>query len=91
MTEPTAADLRSAFELCKARNWPDNYDDAMSDPARARLIRLCATGRLRRMQPRSPVETSPLPQSHLLPWPPQRAAMPSHLDRKRAAAGDRDD
>lgn len=93
MTEPTQADLLSAFKLCKARNWPDNFDEAMADPARARLVRMCAKGRLRRMQPRSKsVETEPLPQAQLLPsWPPRKATGPPQIDRKRAAAGDIDD
>lgn len=92
LDDPTAEDLREAFELCRARNWPDNYDEAMADPTRARLVRLCARGRLRRMQARGVMAAAPLPQTQLLPaWPPRRTKSLPQIDHKRAAAGDRDD
>lgn len=92
--EPTADDLRRAFQLCKAKSWPDDFDAAMADPVKARLVQLCAKGRLRRMPARAAVETVPLAQTDLLPswpWPPQRSSTLPQRDCKRAAAGDTDD
>lgn len=90
--EPTAEDLRRAFRLCKARSWPDDFDAVMADPAKARLVHLCATGLLNRLKT-AKAETLPvLHQSPLLrAWPPQRAPTLPVMDRKRAAAGDHDD
>ncbi len=90
--EPTAEDLRSAFKLCKARSWPNEFEAAMADPERARLVQMCAQGRMRRKQVSKLESQPPLRQEPLLhAWPPQRANNLPQYDRKRAAAGDTDD
>lgn len=90
--EPTADDLRSAFKLCKARSWPDEFEAAMADPERARLVHICAQGRMRRKPVLKLESLPPLGQEPMLrAWPPQRATSHPQYDCKRAAAGDTDD
>lgn len=95
----TDAELRQAFVVCRGRKWPATFEEAMADDVRARIITACAHGlhdKARRTA--VPTCTAPLPQQPLVPhWPPKaasfgaRRAMPAGQDRKRAAAGDRDD
>ena len=92
-------ELRAAYELCRGRQWAD-YPTEMGDPTHRALVEACATGRRRKrtealtrpVPPPAPICPKPLPQQPLLPaWPPRRATTAHFVDRKRAAAGDRDD
>ncbi len=91
--EVTDAELRQAFAVCRARSWPHTFEEAMADDTRARLITACAHGlhnnAARRAQ--AAAHGAPVSQAPLVAhWPPRRAT-PAMFDRKRAAAGDRDD
>lgn len=78
--QPTAEQLRQAFARLRRPGWPDDLAEAEKDPVRAALLRSDAV-------------------RHALGMPPRRTgnrpavlrALPAHFDRKRAAAGDRDD
>lgn len=90
----TDAELRQAFALCRGRSWPKTFEEAMADDVRARLITACAHGLHNKAARRAaaPVCTTPLPQQPLVQhWPPRRVDPQHFVDRKRAAAGDRDD
>lgn len=95
----TEADLIEAYALCRGKSWQD-YPHEMGDATRRALVEACALGRKRkamRVATRpvcayAPAAGALLAQQPLLShWPPRRAAMPAAFDRKRAAAGDRDD
>ena len=95
----TDAELREAYKLCRGRTWAD-YPAEMADPTRRALVEACAAGRRRKqaqahtrpVAPPAPICATPLPQQPLLKaWPPRRAEPEHFVDRKRAAAGDRDD
>lgn len=91
--EPTDAELRAAWQHCRLPTWPDTYEETMQDPARSRLVRLTATlppRALRKPQPQRhhrPAEPARDPQQQL----PLRRVQPAMFDRKRAAAGERED
>jgi hypothetical protein len=81
---PTEQDLRDAWQRCRIAAWPSTFEETMVDPARAALVRINAS-RARRdsMKPRRQLSAPAC--RPLLP------GIPSRFDRKRAAAGDRDD
>lgn len=91
--EPTEDELRAAWAYCRRSSltrWPATYEEAMADATLSRLVRLNA------MHPPRRAAAAPIPA----PRPQQRArsatgwlpgAAPVGIDRKRAAAGDRDD
>ena len=90
----TDAELRQAYVLCRGRKWPATFEEAMADDVRARLITACAHGLHNKAARRAaaPVCATPLPQQPLVShWPARRATALALFDRKRAAAGDRDD
>ncbi|PZO17660.1 MAG: hypothetical protein DCF26_09535 [Burkholderiales bacterium] len=97
--QETTEDLHKAWRLLRRPCWPDTYEATVQDPIRARLVQMYAhqlalaavlIGKLestaaapfaprqpeRRTQPAMPTLFRPLP---------------TMVDRKRAAAGDRDD
>lgn len=82
--EPTTEELRMAWQHCKrtARSpWPETFEEAMAHATLSRLVRLTA------MHPQPAQRTAaaaPAPR-----FAPLRR--PAVFDRKRAAAGDRDD
>ncbi len=95
----TDDELREAYKLCRGRSWAD-YPAEMADPTRRAQVEACAAVRRRKLtQPQTrpvatptPICATPLPQQPLLKaWPPRRAAPEHFVDRKRLAAGDRDD
>ncbi len=88
----TDAELRQAFTLCRARSWPDTFEEAMADETRKRLITACAHGlHNKAARQAQAAQGTPLPQQPLVQhWPPRRAT-PAMFDLKRAAAGDRDE
>lgn len=79
--EPTEQQLRAAYKQCVARRrsvWPDTFEDAMKDPLLSRLVRITAM---------HPGRALAIQRQHL----PALPSAPAVFDRKRAAAGDRDD
>ena len=87
LPDPTDEQLRAAFALCRSRRWPLSFEEAMSDPLRARLVRVCALGQMRkRMTGQRPAAPAKATTVQPTPW-----SRPGYVDCKRAAAGDRDD
>jgi hypothetical protein len=78
--QPTDEQLHQAFARLRRADWPATLAEAEQDPVRAALVRSDAVRHALGMPPR---RTSARPAVF-------RAA-PAHFDRKRAAAGDRDD
>lgn len=80
-------DLRAAWESMRHKpcfqRWPEDFDLVMQDPIASRLVRLAATFMCRKSLQR------PIPSPPPLALPAATAA--PAFDRKRAAAGDRDD
>lgn len=82
-------EMQAALQAMRARAafsaWPDDLQAVMSDPVRARLVRLEATGRrTQRANINTPASTPPAR------WRgPKRAAAPvQSVDLKSRAAGD---
>lgn len=85
----TQADLQAAYTLRRRPSWPATFEAAMADPLVRHLVRAEALGRAQALQthachpPQSPVQRL---RQLITPAAPRPA-----IDRKRAAAGDRDD
>jgi hypothetical protein len=94
--EPTQDELRTAWARCRRHDWPATFEEAMQDALLSRLVRINAMhparGQRRPTAPTTPArdvtrERTPQRQKALeLPGLP-----PGHFDRKRAAAGERQD
>lgn len=84
--EPTEDELRAAWLRCRRPSWPASYDAAMADPVYSRLVRLNATHPP--AAPRAGTVAS-APSMHRPAFAFRTRAQP--FDRKRAAAGERDD
>jgi hypothetical protein len=85
--EPTPEELRSAWQQCVARRrsvWPATFDEAMADPLLSRLVRITALH-----PPRA--STKQRLRAGSVPAPRVPLTSRTTVDRKRAAAGDRDD
>lgn len=78
--QPTADQLHQAFARLRRPGWPDTLAEAEEDPVRAALVRSDAVRHALGMPPR-----------RNLVRPALLRISPAHFDRKRAAAGDRDD
>ncbi len=87
---PDATALRAAWEAMRRRrclrHWPQDFDAVMADPVRSRLVQIEARARVT-PRPGAPIRPQPCPT----PLPAPRPAQGALLDRKRAAAGERDD
>jgi hypothetical protein len=79
--ELTQEDLRRAWQHCRRDTWPGTYEEAMADPLLSRLVRITAMH-----PPRAQVQHQPAPSRYA-----RLAPAKPFFDRKRAAAGDRDD
>ena len=79
--QPTDQQLREAFARLRRPGWPATLAEATQDPVRAALVRSDAVRHALGLPPR---RTGARPAS-------VRAMPAAHFDRKRAAAGDRDD
>lgn len=81
--------LRDAWEAMRhrtcLRHWPQDFDAVMADPTRGRLVRLEARARTR-SQRAAPARAANRPAPRT-----QRPMPGCGVDRKRAAAGERDD
>ena len=89
---PTDEQLRHAYLARRRPGWPASFEEAMSRPLYAALVRMEAVLRVmaeRRVDQRlrRAAESS---ATHPR-FTRRRAPLPPGLDRKRAAAGDRDD
>lgn len=84
---PTDQQLRDACERMARRfRWTDSFETVMQDARRSRLVRLAIA------HP-SAAETvaARAPRAFVRPLPQTPAAGAPPIDRKRAAAGERDD
>jgi len=95
--QTTPEQLHAAFAWLRRSDWPATLEEALAHPLRGRLVRLVA--RLQAEGVRV-VEPAAVPRPAVIrPEPPlQRrrktraaSAPPQQLDRKRAAAGERED
>jgi hypothetical protein len=86
--EPTDEEMRRAWTRCKRETWPATFEEAMADPTLSRLVRITAMHPPRAHRVRAVEPVRPEPAQRPLPLP---GIAPGYVDRKRAAAGDRDD
>lgn len=98
--EPSPEQLRDAFAVVRLPSWPADYEEAMRDGVRLHLVRAAAVRialGLRVATAVPPVHARP---AVVRPDPPARrntphvpVPHPTHdlFDRKRLAAGERDD
>jgi hypothetical protein len=90
LIQPTEENLRRAWRILRRPCWPLDYEDTMVDPIRAQLVRMYARHLALAVtlpdcyRPNRASERRT--QQPALLRPP-----PTVVDRKRAAAGDRDD
>lgn len=97
--EPTDEELRTAWMHCRKASWPATFEEAMQDPVRSRLVRLTALHPPRKFRRAMPTPQStprarlfdPVPAARDRQSLPLPGIAPAVIDRKRAAAGDRDD
>lgn len=82
--DPTQEELLRTWQRCRRPTWPASFGEAMADPLLSRLVRLNAMHPPRPHRKPEPLQRAP----HTQPAP--RTAH-GYFDRKRAAAGDRDD
>jgi hypothetical protein len=90
----TEDELRAAFERLrgsKRTTWPATFEEAMKDRLFAALITLNAKHPPRAtVRPaRGSIKPATQPPPNPRPW--RTSAQPGAIDRKRAAAGERDD
>ncbi|MFC5498157.1 hypothetical protein ACFPOE_11475 [Caenimonas terrae] len=91
--DPTEIELRAVWMTVRGRpGWPATFEEAMRDPIQSRLLVLNAKHppKAVRSGRTTSAPSMPLPRSTTRALP-MHAAVPAGLDRKRAAAGDRDD
>lgn len=97
-TNLTDEDLRKTWaELRRSQPaWPASFEDTMADPVRSRLVRIAAIriaqGHRVQVTPTEPTRRAPVINPGIF-RPPARTTpqRPLDLDRKRAAAGERDE
>lgn len=85
------AQLRETYELMRQRHrqWPNSFEAVMADPQRSRLVRINAMVRSRALAKRACTTQRAVPT--VRPLPALRPGTTPVFDRKRAAAGDRED
>lgn len=86
--------LQQAYQAARRPHWPQSFEEVMQDAIYSRLVRINAV-RLARGQSigSTTVNRRPAVKAPGLDRPPARTTpqQPLPLDRKRAAAGERDD
>lgn len=91
----TEAQLRAAWEAMRHRGglstWPASFAEVMADHCRGQLVRLEAQAAARASVRRAPLPCQPFSRPAERVAPSTKSQQPYLLDRKRAAAGDRDD
>jgi hypothetical protein len=88
--------LRRAWRLLRPPCWPETYEASMRDPLRAQMVQMYARQLLRSdakanaraAWPATALTTPALARERRWPAP---VSVSHGVDRKRAAAGDRDD
>lgn len=89
--QPTPEQLQSAWQRLWRKGWPPNLEQTLQDPVRAALVRSDAVRQvLRETAQPAPWCAPPIPP-RATPAPIHSATRPPLLDRKRAAAGERED
>lgn len=89
VVEEVQEHLQRAWRLLRCPQWPASLAETMTDPLRARLVRLYAQQLARNACAGRSSTTVPVAATR---FPTRRTAPPPGLvDHKRAAAGDRDD
>jgi hypothetical protein len=91
--EPTAEQLQAAWMARRRSSWPTTLEDTLAVPLYAALVRMHAVRTLLRQQALPATSAQPAaaaPQAVPPNWL-RRSGQLAGLDRKRAAAGDRDD
>ena len=87
--------LMRAWRLLRPPCWPATYQECMQDPLRAQLVQMYARQLLRSdatLAAKSRRVEAPAPAiTHERRRPAPHGLAPGTVDRKRAAAGDRDD
>lgn len=90
--EPTEQELRNAYAHHRARrpaDWPETFEEAMADATLSRLVRITA------MHPPRPLRQQVAFTAGLVNavrhTPPRHPRPAPAIDRKRAAAGERED
>lgn len=87
--------LREAWKSERKSHWPHSFEESMADPVYSRLVWLRALHPPRRGVPiPQPEDTAPDTRTPIVePHHPRPFHTPKYpaFDRKRAAAGDRDD
>lgn len=104
--EPTAQQLEHAYQRRRRPGWPPTVAEALAVPLLAALLRgevvrcVLADRRAARREAEhlqvfgtpAPAPRTPMAPKQRTAWPPRRASAPAGAaDRKRLAAGDRDD
>lgn len=93
MNAPTPDELRAAWESMRRRpclsQWPADFDDVVCDDTRARLVAIEAIAARRRRPVLIGIDPARGPDRTAY-WRPTATQHPDLIDRKRAAAGDRD-
>lgn len=89
--EPTENELRAVWLAMPRKDWPATFEAAMADPLLSRLVRLTAKHPPRAVRAGFTTSAPAMPLPRTWSRVPTHAATPSAFDRKRAAAGDRDD
>lgn len=87
--------LQRAWRMLRPPNWPESYAECMADALRARMVHMYAQQLVRTDAAAARRATWPQP-APVTVMPIERRRTPHSLpvgtvDRKRAAAGDRDD
>lgn len=91
-SECTGEQLRAAWAAYRRDTWPPTFEEAMADPVYSRLVRLHASHLANPSHQPPPSPASPASPARPVAARRLHFAPPSaYVDRKRAAAGDRDD
>jgi hypothetical protein len=95
---PTENELRAVWRAMRRDTWPATFEETMQDPTRSRLVLLAAKHPPRALRkgfttsaPAMPLEGATTRPQAPRCAPPYPRHAPAAYDRKRAAAGDRDD
>jgi hypothetical protein len=90
--QPSAEQLHEAFTRVRLDCWPTDYDAAMADPVRSRIVHMHAVRLALGEQLEAPVHHRPAVVRPTPPSPSSWTPRPQMgVDRKRAAAGEHDD
>ena len=89
--EPTQEQLRATWERIRRDSWPATFEEAMADRLLAALLRLATLHPAPRSPSPPPTRTRVTSAPSMVLRTTTRTPPPPQIDRKRAAAGDRDD